>query len=381
MADWRLYSQPLAGAAAGQVRDELALLSGSYSDLLMGSGSATFSLPRRHPASTRLNLDTTNTVLVLTRDDTVLFAGPLLEVRRRGEELEVACEGLWNHVRRRVIRSAAGMTHGTLGVDQLVRFAGVDQLDIAADLIAHMQAVSGGDLGIVVGDYSPSGIVRDRTYEADKGKRVGEALEQLALVQDGFEWSLEVGGLAGAVVWTLRLGYPYRGRVTSYRFDFDDSLPGGASAGSSNVRDYDQTESSRDVVTRFTAIGPGEGPAQLVEHVSDASSLGTRPLLEGDGSWLDVTEAETLREHANRELAVNGDAVASIGLQVRVDVEPELGTYDLGDVVGVGITAPFSGAWGEVDGLYRIIGRSVTLERDGAVVGAIDLAELGRFGT
>lgn len=378
MADWRFYSVAAGGPAALEVRDELALGDVQIVDRLKGAGSFTSSIPLYAPSATRANLDTENTLIVATRDDTVAAVAQLLDATRDmgSNDVNLTGDGYWSLVRSRVIRNAAGMSHGTLAAGE-VRFDGVDQFRIVEDLIAHMQAVE--SLGITV-DYSAlSGVERDRSYEADKGKTIGEAIEQLADVDDGFDWALDVGGTIDNLELTLRLSYPMRGRNTGYLFELSTPQPESGTArssGSSNVLDYSITESSRELVTRFTAIGPGEGSSQLVEHVADPNLLGKIPLREAAGSWLDVTNASTLRAHAARRQQLNGRRSLLVTLKLDPNAVPVLGSYIVGDTASI---VSIDDGWSNITGPFRIMARTIDVPKDGSESVTVELAELGRF--
>lgn len=378
MAVWRYYVKPIAGPGAGSIRAEVPLTSSSVTHRLNGPGSLTGRMSCRHPAATPANLDTENTLLVATRDNVVMFAGPLLgaDLAVGDDNIELRCEGAWNLVRRRVLRSAAGMTYGAVSNGE-VTFDGVEQFDIVADLLAHMQSISGGDLGIDVAYAAPSGVARDRSYEADKGKKVGELVEQLAAVDNGFDWQLEAAGTVDDLELTLRLSYPLRGRDTGYRFDYSDAVDAdGLAGGSSNVLGAGMTTASDELVTRFTGVGEGEGSTQLVAHVADPNQLGVLPLLEGANAWSDVSDPDTLEGHARGSLTVNGRASRLPLLRLNPNAHPRVGSYIVGDIVGATIRR---GYFVNVDGKYRLLAFTIGADDTGEEAVDVELAELGRF--
>jgi len=406
VAAWRFYSVALAGPTAGEVRDEIPLGEVTVTDRLKGVGSLAATIPLRHAKANRTNLETENTLIVAERDGVLQFAGPLLDLNRGlGDEVVgLGCDGMWNLVRRRVIRSSAGMTYGTTAAGE-VRFSAVDQFRIVADLVAHMESISGGSLGITASYTALSGVTRDRTYEADKGKTIGEAIEQLADVENGFDWQLEPVGTVDSLSFVLRLSYPFRGRNTGYRFeltapDVDPALPdflldeGGErvldengesiivgrlgsvrSTGSGNILAVGSAESSRGRLSRVTAVGPGEGPAQLVRHAADPNLLGVLPLTEGSVAYLDVTNTNTLLAHARRSQSVDARASRLPVLRVDPNAKPTYGSYITGDIVHVTI----DDGWDQFDGPARIVGRTITVDRVGRETVDLEVAELGRF--
>lgn len=380
MAEWRFYSVAAAGPQAFTVRDELELDDVTLVDRLKGAGSLTSSLPMYSPTATRANLDTENTLIAATRDDSVVAVHELATASKDmgSHSVAVGGPGYWQLVRNRAIRNVQGMTWGTLLAGE-VRFAGVDQFRIVEDLVAHLESIESLRISV---DYSAlSGVDRDRSYEADKGKSIGEAIEQLADVEDGFDWALEPGGTIDALEFTLRLSYPMRGRNTGYVFDLAAPSPDGTadtarSSGSANVLDYAISESSAGVVSRFTAVGPGEGATQLVEHVADPNLLGVVPLRERSGSWLDVTNRSTLRAHAARQLQINGRRSLLVTLRVDPNAVPVFGSYIVGDTASI---VAVDDGWSQISGPFRIMSRTVNVSRAGGESVDLELAELGRF--
>jgi hypothetical protein len=410
----RFYSVAIVGGGALRVRDELPLSNVTITERLKGAGSLSGSIPNRHPKATPANLETENTLIVAERDGVVIWAGPLVNIDLGidANNLSLQAEGAWNLVRRRVIRSSLAMPRATMA-DGEVRFAQAEQFHIVSDLISHMNAIR-NDLGITVqwdeaGTFSAvSGVLRDRTYEADKGKSIGEAIEQLSDVQGGFDWALEPQGTVDNLSFHLRLHHPYRGRDTGYRFDWvaprrntttttlptpitiddeiltvddkpltidvpDKVLPRTSRTGSANVLAVGLSESSRERVARFSAIGPGEGVEQIVAHAiaSDAEVL---PLTEGSGSWQDVTRLPTLQSHADRAIQMNSRRVLVPSVRLDPQAHPQLGSWIVGDIFDVSI----DDGWAQLpEGKYRSIGRSYSIDADGAETVDVDLVHLG----
>jgi hypothetical protein len=95
-------------------------------------------------------------------------------------------------------------------------FSADDQADIAWDLIAATQALTGGDLRITNASTS-TGVNRDRTYEA--GKNLGEAIQELSDVDGGFDW--EISPELEFKVW-----YPGRGVARDFAAVWGDTVAG-----------------------------------------------------------------------------------------------------------------------------------------------------------
>ena len=353
----------------GTVLDELPLV-GTITDRLKAPSTLAASIPLRHPKATAALLDTETVDIVATRDDIVVFAGPLLDVNLSdgADRLSLTCEDRWALVRRRLVRSRLGMTNATGATGTDVVFTGVDQFDIVADLIAHMQAISGGDLDITVTWAAPSGQTRDRTWTATDPLWVGELVENLANVDGGFDWRLEVTGPPGAVTYALRLD-PFRGVdqtdvVLEWRPDDLGHL------GGRQVLGVTWGESSRRRVQRAVAFGDG-----VTGTAEDATMLGVAALVEGASTHLSVTEQATIDAHAARALQLDKRKTTVVGFRLNPDAAPKWGTVDLGDRVTVDV----ADGRAQAAGLWRITGRTLTMPADGAATSTLELAPYGRF--
>ena len=362
---WRFFAADLM---SGVVREEIPLQQVTVTDRLKAPSTMQASIPFRHPKAIRQNLNTETTMLIATRDDVVQFAGPLLDIQlsENADLLSLQCEDLWNFVRRRRLRSRQGMTYATGSNSTMIQFTGVDQFRIVEDLVAHMQSISGGNLGITVAYDALSGVTRDRTYHVGDRKKIGEAIEELSNVQNGFDWALEVGGTVDNLTHTLRLHHPMRGRQTGYVLSWD---------GGTTMLGMTVHESSRNRAQAFFAVGAGEGTRQITASVQDPNLLGVLPLVEASGSWVDVSVQATLDAHAARELQLNKRASIIPSFTLNPAAEPRWGTYITGDTVRVVV----DDGWVQIDGFCRIIGRSITVDEDGQETSKVELAELGRF--
>lgn len=363
-SDWRFFAADLM---SGVVREEIPLQQVTVTDRLKAPSTLQASIPFRHPKATRANLSTEVSMLIATRDDVVQFAGPLLDIQlsENAELLSLQCEDMWSFVRTETVQSRQGMSYATGGVGTEVRFTGVDQFRIVDDLIDHLKAVSGGFFDNLMVAYDAlSGVTRDRTYERDD--KVGERIEELANVQNGFDWALEVGGTVDNLTHTLRLHYPMRGRNTGYVLSWD---------GGTTMLGMSVHESSRQRAQRVVALGAGEGAKQTRFVAQDPNLIGVLPPRTMVETFPDVSEQATIEGHARRLLGLNKRASVVPSFTLNPDVEPRWGTYITGDTVRVVV----NDGWVQIDGVYRVIARSITVDEDGQETSKVELAELGRF--
>lgn len=259
----------------------------------------------------------------------------------------------WIWLRRRR-RAAAGLdltgaetwsyfSHREVG-DTLV-FSQVDQLHIAQDLIAYaqgraMQYVTsvngvarsttitvpkpGGDIGVVIGSEA-SGVLRDLTLEATQRKPIAQAVEDLAALDNGFDYSIDCAALS-TTSWqdALVLSWPRRGRTFGQTF-LAWSAPGG-------ILDYDWPEDGQQIATTSVALGRGAGAAMLTSSASAQYLIDAGfPLLERSRTYdLDVQASLDAQATADSK----ADGVPSVILaSVVVDGgrDPQVGAYLTGD--------------------------------------------------
>lgn len=153
-----------------------------------------------------------------------------------------------------------------------MKFTNTDQFTIARQLLAN----NGLDVESGIGwpTIALSGVTRQRDLYAYEYKTVGLELEQLAGLENGFDYTVEsyikTDGSFGR---RYQFGYPRLGRAASLNpssnsltFDY----PG-------NLAPFKLAESAENGATSLFAIGSGEGEAMLVAHAGDGS-LGLGPL-------------------------------------------------------------------------------------------------------
>jgi hypothetical protein len=360
MAVYRLISADLV---TGTRIAEISLQGLSYSARLndVGTLSGTLQLPAPTSAANRtqaavLNdaVDEARRSLIVERDGVIVWAGVvwLSPYEDTNQTRSVQAAELWSYFRKRV-------------VDYSQTFAATDQLAIAQSLITKAQASSGGNIGVTVGAET-SGIVRDRIYNRYELKPVGEAVEQLAEVQNGFDFAIDPAWISGALVATLRLSYPRRGRnyrETGHVFELGR-----------NMIKFEWPSDGTRAANKVWATGNGEGDAMLITSASDASQLAPvssggagYPLLETVFANKDVSVQSTLDAAAQGRLATTATPVVLPKITVRADVDPILGSYITGDAARIIIPPNVSPRFPNgLDTYRRIVGWDVSVSDEGA---------------
>ena len=197
---WQLVLGPASGG------HELALTRAQdrrYTARLTDNSDLSFSINGRTPQAAAITELRTDVHLLFTGEDGETQILDRLRVGSTRDSIEdashtveVTCLDYRAVLERRIL----------YGTDTLV-FTGEDQTDIAWSLINSTQNHAAGDLGIrkgIITDFT--GVTRDRTYEA--GDSIGQRIQELSEVLDGFDWDILPEGASGLA---FRAWYPQRG--------------------------------------------------------------------------------------------------------------------------------------------------------------------------
>lgn len=286
--------------------------------------------------------------IYIERDGVVMEGYVIVERSYDHDSHELILTGasLWALLRRRRIRWDATFTQ-------------VDQLAIVRSLITKAQLSTGGDLDIDVGTET-SGRLRDRTYDGFEDKPLGEAVQQLAAVIDGFDFEIDVQRLGSDYARTLRLYYPRKGRVASQS--------GHVWTLGANMTALDWPEDGQRTANSIVALGAGEGASMLRSVQTDTAVLAQGyPLLEDSVSLKDVSVQGTLDAHARAELADNRVVAVLPKATVLADVAPTIDGVEVGDDAALVVRPNTDPRWPSgLSAVARIVERRVSPPDDGA---------------
>lgn len=261
-------------------------VAGELSRVLRAYGQGEVSLPlrdRRCPANwEQLILPGRNLILAVDDNNTILWSGvPVDRVRDGSGVVGYPCVTLEEYFTRRNVPN--------------LLYTQREQIAIAEDLAR----LAGDAAGIPLRyDCKPSGVLRDREYAADENASVYDRLQELAAVENGFDWTVDVAWKddeRAQVVYTFRTGYPYLGyRTATPEHVF--SAPG-------NITSYKHSESwSRgDAATHVVAEGDGDGEltpmsAPVIDTAREAAGW---PRVEVRRGFSKVSVQSTLDNHAH----------------------------------------------------------------------------------
>jgi hypothetical protein len=270
----------------------------------------------------------------------------------------------YDRARRRLVLKGAELWSLVRRVTfaRTVTYTNVDQAYVASQVLTWLFAQHGADYGITV--TAPStGRVRTRSYYSYEQKPVGEIIEQLGAVIDGFDWSLDTTRVGDSIERSWRLHYPRVGRPASQNQLIVEVGAAGVELGS-----FD--EDASDASTRHTAIGAGDGTSMLTATEIDSLAISRGdPLLDTTASYKDIKVASTLRSHAVRGLFEHQPlaGIPSVVLPADYPGAP-LGSYVAGDDIRVRVPPRTDPFWPDgLDRPHRIKSWKARPPKDGEV--------------
>lgn len=229
----------------------------------------------------------------------------------------------------------------------------VDQFDLVRGLVDYVQSTPGGDIGISY-DGEPSGVTRDRTFSRYDLPTIGDLIDQLAAVENGFEWRVaSYRDTTGRRVKRLVLGHPvirtgateivldHPGRILTYTWPHDASTLAngwqsrGASINQNQAQDSVPLMSERLVAADDVAAG--------------------WPRLDGSSDYTTVEHQATLDAHARADWTA-----ARRPVQIP-EVEVLLGDTVTPALLGATVRVRIRDLWHPttLDARYRVTGLSI----------------------
>lgn len=336
-----LYRVLFRDVLSGVIHGELPAEKFSYTNTLNAPGSATVTIAL-DPGVAHVNTNTivtgAATAIYIERRGRFVWSGLLWDAVPNYADgtLDLQCEGWMSYFRLRHY-------HAT------TRFTQVDQAVIARSLLQHAAMYGvGSNLGMIEYGTETTGVLRDRTYKQSERKSIGDAVEQLAAVEDGFDFSFDTAWNGPDLVTTFRVHYPAIGRYRDLTLEQDR-----------NCDIPSATIGGKSVATHAFALGSGDGP-EMVWASSGASSL-VFPRLESVESYSDVKEYSTLKAKADRRVKLGKAPIVLPRIELYSDAYPGLGEFALGDAMNV------RGGYGLVplDGVWRMTEIAVSVDESG----------------
>lgn len=265
------------------------------------------------------------TMLVALDDESerIVWGGMVLRrVSGPGEWVQVSVVTLEHYFERRFV--------GDLG------FIDSTQATIAAGLLDEL-AVDGLDFTVDIADTSAT--VLTRTYADDDDKSVQSALTELAGIEDGIEFTVDLEWVDETHTQVERI-VRVRNRIgSSPAYPTQWTMPG-CVTDFELVEDYTEEHGANDVM----AVSSGEGDTRpesqhtVAQDLLDAGWARFEHRYTADTS---VTNFEQLDTHATARLADMRDGLAQLSLTASLDAAPLVNVdWWLGDDIEAVLTCP-----------------------------------------
>lgn len=352
-----IWSYLIADLRTNAILDEVPLSAVQYTEKLNDSGTFTGSWPlsvsEQRDAYT-LTTPARNAVYAL-RDGTPMWGGPIWTraYDSTTQTVSIGAGDFGSYFDHRKILPLLTGSGASFIAPLSVTYSGVDQNQIARNLIALAASHTGGDIGITL-DTTASGTPRDRTYWGYELNGVMDVLKALAALEDGPDFMFTVAqGLGTARPRRLlQLGNPRLGAVTTSNvWEY-----GG------NLIAFGPASDGTGMATRTFGVGDGIEQAALIAYAENSQRyLDGWPLLEAETGYTTVTDPSTLAGHASADLTAARLPIALHTMTVHRDLAPRLGEYVVGDngqmVIPIG-SDPYYRAG--IDTQVRIVSRTVS---------------------
>jgi hypothetical protein len=297
--------------------------------------------------------DAPRAIFIIEKDDVVVTAGPIKTHKKNPESntFSFSGSGYHDYLRRWKLRTTK-------------TYVAQDQAAIVKDLIDYKQAIAYYNIGIDTSGMLATGVVRDRTYFGYERKWIGELIEQLTGLQNGFDWAL-------LPRWTTvpnsqlkiipYIGYPNTGRVIGMVLDHGHNCT------------IFQDSSDDNLAYSVDAIGQGMGETALIITVNNQGLLqATGVGIDAEDRRFDVTQLSTLDSYARQRL-IQGQVMKE---NTSIKVGPEfIGTFIVGDQVQLKADSGLM----QLNDFHRIVSYTANVQAEGPEEVTLTTAPLGMF--
>lgn len=343
----------LADLRTNAITAELALSGVSLSKRVgdTGTGSGTLKLSAKTSGDPYTLTTPGRTALYALADGKPWWGGVLWTRRYNSasQEVQLGAADWWSYYdHRKVLPVIVGDGSDTAGLQ--VTYSGLDQNEIARQLLAGAHAHTGGNIGVTVvgGD---SGTIRDQTFAGFELVDVGEALRNLSKLENGPDLMFDVAPTLdgnGRPQRILRIGTPWLGQQGApHVFEY-----GG------NLASYSWPSDASRMVLRQWVTGDGLESGTTIAMAANTVRLDDGwPLLEAQQSRSTELDTSVLQAQANGAMAAAGLPVALPELTLVPGSQPGLGEFAPGDDARVCVTDPFFATG--LDTRMRIVAVSV----------------------
>ena len=296
----------------------------------------------------RTVLDPGRTALFVDRNGVIVWGGLLWTVKaqsdvgqaggRVGSRIDLGGSTFWSILNRLLINSTLSYNTDQLTIFENVLYWAFNTKTDASGNLPPITLPSG----------NTSGVTRERNYKAHEMKVVGEVLEQLSDVNNGFDFYVNCTyDSSSNPTAEIKLYYPEKGRRTDTVLELGRNI-------SQLTWSIDATRQANAAI----AIGKGDGESAITSRKNDTSlmGVGSYPLLERKHSYTSVEVQGTLDDHADMDLLKYKYPVKNPKVIVITNpIDDPVGTLTVGDEVRIIADLGYE----QVDSWHRITELSI----------------------
>lgn len=166
-------------------------------------------------------------------------------------------------------------------------------------------------------------VERDLTIKDFEFKKYRQAMDSIADGDDGFDWTIDISESGGVFEKTLRIGYPTLGSSEPLDIYYDGE-----------VTNYWNNGTMAGRATHVYGVGAGEGSTMLTQEVIHSDLVdGGFPRYDVALSFKEINDSALLTSLTVQSGRFRKAGVPIYTVELKGDLEPEFGSYGLGDAV------------------------------------------------
>jgi hypothetical protein len=321
---------------------ELPLASVTYSFELNGIGKLSGTIPYNSetlPLDPETASTPARTAVYVDRDGVLVWGGIIWTRQDATGGKQIQAAEFLSYYQHRYVKETLSTDTSLLINPAYVDAGGqrlyADQRFLVWSLLRYANDQPGGNIGVDISALAAAadGITRDVTYFGYERPEIYKSIADLAAVDDGFDFAIEVGWTAVANnnpptrYRRARSWYPRRGRSAD-----DSGLVFSKGGGAGSILSYDWPEDGTSMVTEMSGLGAGTGEAKIVKTAVDQDLIDSGwPLLEGVASYDGVTDEDQVQGLTNADLDAASGSQVQPTFEVSADTDPAFGSYSVGD--------------------------------------------------
>lgn len=258
--------------------------------------------------------------VIAERDTTPIWGGIVWSrtYQSQAKVFQLYCRAFEHYPEYRFVRS--NLTYTTQ-----------EQRNIFRDLWTQMTADANSIKVDIPGSFTTA-VTKSLTVKTFEFKTYREVMDSVANggPVDGFDWTIDIAKVGGVYTKTLRIGYPTLGATEPVIFDY-----------AGQILNYWQNGSMAKHGTHIYGLGAGEGSTMLNQEVIHSDLLsGGFPRYDVGVSFKDINSSSLLTNLTVQAADVRKAGRPIMTVEIRGTLEPEFGSYGLGDTVQIHFRDP-----------------------------------------